>query len=69
MTFLLQFFLDHGCISQDLLVDWYTNNDAHGYMGFQEAKQLAKPFVESLLAFDTSKVDLKSMRTLFLIHS
>ncbi len=52
MEFLLQFFLLHECITPDLILYWYDNNDAHGYMGFEEAKQLAKPFVTSFLKKD-----------------
>ena len=52
MEFLLQFFLLHGCITPNLILDWYNNNDAHGYMGFEEAKQLAKFFVISFLKKD-----------------
>ncbi len=53
MTFVLQFFLKHQCITQNLILKWYNNNDAHGYMGFQEAKQLAEPFIKSLSTSDT----------------
>jgi hypothetical protein len=48
MKFLLQFFLHHRCITEDLILDWYNSNDAHGYIGFEQAKQLAKPFIQSL---------------------
>jgi hypothetical protein len=60
MTFLLQFFVNHQCISENLILDWYNKNDAHGYMGYEEAKQLAEPFVKSLL----TKVATESMITL-----
>jgi hypothetical protein len=58
MEFLLQFFLLHECITQNLIFHWYNNNDAHGYMGFEEAKQLVKPFVIPLLAEDSSATPL-----------
>jgi len=48
MKFLLQFFLDHQCITLNIILDWYNNNDAHGYIGYEEAKQLAEPFIQSL---------------------
>jgi hypothetical protein len=52
MSFLLQFFLDHGCINQNLILDWYNNNDAHGHLGYEEAKDSAKSFVELLGTFN-----------------
>jgi hypothetical protein len=48
MKFLLQFFLDHQCITLNIILNWYNNNDAHGYIGYEEAKQLAEPFIQSL---------------------
>jgi hypothetical protein len=36
-------------LDQNLILDWYNNNDPHGYMGYEEAKQLARPFIEALL--------------------
>ncbi len=53
MIFLLQFFLAHQCINQDLILRWYNDNDAHGYMGFVEAKRLVEPFIKLLSASDT----------------
>jgi hypothetical protein len=52
MAFLLKFFLDHQCINQNLILKWYNSDQARQYEGFEEAKQLAKSFVES---FDTGK--------------
>ena len=49
MAFLLQFFLYHRCITQEVIFDWYNSNDARGYMGFEKAKQLAEPFITSNL--------------------
>jgi len=54
MAYLLQFFLDHECINQNLLLDWYYNNDPNGYIGYEEARQLAKPFIESILTNNTT---------------
>jgi len=51
MTFLLQFFLNHQCIDQHQILNWYNNSDVHGalaYRGFQYAKHLATLFVKSL---------------------
>ncbi len=47
MTFLLQFFLNHNCIDQNQIFNWYEN-DIHGYKGFNLAKQLATPFINSI---------------------
>jgi len=55
MAFLLKFFLDHQCINQNLILKWYTSDQARQYEGFEEAKQLAKPLVESFFAIDTGK--------------
>ncbi len=61
MTFLLEFFLNHQCITQNLILEWYNNNDAHGYMGFQEAKRLAEPFIKSLSTSDTAEAAINDM--------
>jgi hypothetical protein len=47
MIFLLKFFLARGFITHDLILQWYNGNNAHGYMGFEEAKRLAEPFITS----------------------
>jgi hypothetical protein len=59
MAYLLKFFLDHECINQNLLLDWYYNNDANGYIGYEEARQLAKPFIGSILTNNTGKVGIE----------
>jgi hypothetical protein len=48
MTFLLQFFLNHQCINQKQILDWYNNKDTLDYAGFDSARQLASPFIKSL---------------------
>ncbi len=51
MTFLLQFFLNHQCIDQHKIYNWYINRDVLGvlaYKGFHQAKHLATPFIKSL---------------------
>ncbi len=53
MIFLLQFFLAHQCINRDLILRWYNENDAHGYLGFEEAKRLVEPFIKLLSTSDT----------------
>jgi hypothetical protein len=53
--FLLQFFIDHQCITPNIILDWYNNNDAHNYMGFAEARQLVEPFIQFLSIIDTNK--------------
>ncbi len=50
MTFLLQFFLNHECTNQPAIFKWYKDINASRYEGLKQAKQLATPFVESLLA-------------------
>jgi hypothetical protein len=56
MTFLLQFFLNHQCIRQQAILKWYNEIKVSRYEGLKQAKQLAKPFIESLLANQTSKI-------------
>ncbi len=53
MSFLLQFFLKHQCINHNLILQWYNNNDTHGYKGFEEAKRLAGPFIKLLSTSNT----------------
>jgi hypothetical protein len=48
MTFLLQFFLNYQCIDQYKILKWYNHRGSFRYEGFDNAKQLAKPFIESL---------------------
>ncbi len=58
MTYLLHFFLDHQCINENLILDWFYNNDPNGYIGYEEAKQLARPFIESLSINNAGKVGI-----------
>ncbi len=55
MTFLLQFFLNHGCIDLNQILNWYSK-DIHGYKGFNLAKQLATPFIRSCSTSQTGKI-------------
>ncbi|CAF3525801.1 unnamed protein product, partial [Rotaria sp. Silwood2] len=52
MTFLLQYFVNHQCISRNEILDWYDKIDLHGYQGFDDAKLLTAPFIKSLLTID-----------------
>ena len=61
MTFLLQFFLNHQCIDQNQILNWYHNKDVHGYKGFAHATQLATPFIKSLSTNKTSKLNIKDI--------
>jgi hypothetical protein len=66
MRFLLQFFLDHQCITQKLILHWYNDNDTHDYVGFPEVKQLVKPFIKSLTTIATDNSDSEGMIILLL---
>ncbi|CAF3835505.1 unnamed protein product [Adineta steineri] len=48
MTFLLHFFVDHQCISAHQISHWYYNKDINAYTGFDGAKQMTAPFINSL---------------------
>jgi hypothetical protein len=66
MAFLLRFFLTHQFINHNLILRWYYDNDAHGYMGFEEVKQLVEPFIKLLSASDTrNKVACIGMNNTF----
>jgi hypothetical protein len=56
MAFLLQFFLNHQCIDQHQIRKWYKVITVCRYEGLKQAKQLATPFVESLLANQTGRI-------------
>jgi hypothetical protein len=56
MTFLLQFFLNHECTNQQAIFKWYNDIKVSRYEGLKQAKQLATPFVELLLANQTGKI-------------
>ncbi|CAF0850152.1 unnamed protein product [Adineta steineri] len=47
MTFLLHFFVDHQCISAHQISHWYYNKDINAYTGFDGAKQMTAPFINS----------------------
>jgi len=59
MTFLLQYFLNHQCLDQDQIFKWYNHKGTFRYEGYNKAKQLAQPFIESLLANqkDSTSID------------
>lgn len=48
MTFLLQFFLNHHLTDETSLFKWYNDIKVSRYEGLKEAKEFAKPFIESL---------------------
>ena len=56
MTFLLQFFLNHQRIHQQQIFKWYNHKGGFRYEGFNQAKQLASPFIESFSAVQTDKI-------------
>ena len=56
MTFLLQFFLHHQCIDQHQIFKWYNHKGVFRYEGFNQAKQLASQFIESLSSIQTGKI-------------
>ncbi|CAF0818043.1 unnamed protein product [Adineta steineri] len=47
MTFLLHFFVDHQYISAHQISHWYYNKDINAYTGFDGAKQMTAPFINS----------------------
>lgn len=55
MTFILQFFIDHQCLSRNQVVNWYNNRDLDGYEGFDGVKQLTTPFIKSLWISNNGK--------------
>ncbi|CAF1120731.1 unnamed protein product [Adineta ricciae] len=55
MTFLLQFFVAHHCISGKFIRDWYHNRRSNPYRGFTTAKQLATPFMQSITSEQTGQ--------------
>ncbi|CAF0821246.1 unnamed protein product [Adineta ricciae] len=59
MTFLLQFFINHHCITGKFIRDWYHNKHKNPYRGFTTAKQLARSFMQSI----TSELIGKDVRT------
>ena len=48
MSFLLQFFLNHHCIDQKQILNWYSNGNENGYEGFDNARKLASSYIKSL---------------------
>ncbi|CAF2045150.1 unnamed protein product [Rotaria magnacalcarata] len=53
MTFLLQFFVNHQCISQKQILRWYNNVKLHTCMGFEGARLLIEPYIKTLLSNNT----------------
>lgn len=47
MTTLLQFFFDYKCIGKKTLFKWYNRIKKSRYEGLEQAKELAKPFIQS----------------------
>ena len=50
MTFLLQFFMSHHCITDKFICDWYHNKQRSLYQGHTTAKRLATLFVQSIIS-------------------
>ena len=63
MTFLLQFFLNHQCINQEQILDWYNSKDTPDYAGFNSAKQLASSFIKLLPTNTTDSVNEQIVST------
>ncbi len=59
MTFLLQYFIDHQCLSRYQIMHWYKNKELDDYEGFDVMKQLTVPFLKSLLTSNTGKFVIK----------
>ncbi len=55
-VFLLDYFLDHQYINWNVTLNWFNNNDQHGYMNYEDS---VKSFVELILIIDTYMVDSK----------
>jgi hypothetical protein len=47
MTFLLQYFVEHQCLTRTQILSWYNSKDLPGYEDFDGIKQLTAPFIKS----------------------
>lgn len=61
MTFLLEHFVNHHCLSRRQVYNWYIDKDLHSYQGFDGAKQLTAPFIKSLWSGNANKVNVENM--------
>jgi hypothetical protein len=48
MTFLLHYFIDNQCLTQNQIINWYNNIGLQDYEGFDGVKQLTAPFIKSI---------------------
>ncbi|CAF3509965.1 unnamed protein product [Rotaria socialis] len=53
MTFLLQFFVNHECISQKQILHWYNNVQLHTCMDFDGARLLIEPYIKTIWSNNT----------------
>ena len=56
MTFLLQYFFEQKCLTRRQIYNWYSNKDTDVYQGFDGAKQMTTPFIQSLWTNSTGKI-------------
>ena len=68
MTSLLQFFLKHQCIYRTDLLYWYNEINVSRYEGLDEAKKLAKPFIQSLSLPPIGKILFLKIQPILLFH-
>jgi hypothetical protein len=59
MTFLLQFFLNHKCINECLILNWYNYKGVIAYKGYELAKSLATSFINSISITNTGKINIE----------
>ena len=55
MSFLLKFFLNYKCINYHLILNWYNGIERNDYEGFEQAQQLASPFLQSFFTSGKKK--------------
>ncbi|CAF0859265.1 unnamed protein product [Rotaria sp. Silwood1] len=53
MTFLLQYVVNHQCISPNEILNWYENTDLYDYPDFVDAKQLITSVIKSFRTNNT----------------
>ena len=61
MIFLLQFFLNHQCINESLILTWYNHKGLIGSKGFGLVKPLVKSFIQSISITNTGKINLEDI--------
>ena len=50
MRNILDFFLRAQCITEEILCQWYVSGDEYNFVGYNEAKEYAKAFIETLVS-------------------